>query len=99
MSFSKSLDGDNFFPLIPIGSLFLKLMVTNVGLFTAFSGEIVLWKINSGAGFFGFSNTLTSVDVWNKLSSTENGGAPFLSFWIGIPVSYTHLTLPTTPYV
>ena len=50
----------------------------------AFSGEVVLWKINSGAEFFGFSKTLPSVEVWNKLSSTENGGAPFLSFGIGI---------------
>ena len=56
-----------------------------VGLFGAFSGEIVLWNINSGAEFFGFSKTLPSVDVWNKLSSTENGGAPFLSLGIGIP--------------
>ena len=51
----------------------------------AFSGETVLWKINSGAEFFGFSKNLPSVDVWNKLSSTEKGGAPFLSFGIGIP--------------
>ena len=84
LSFSKSLDGDNFFPLTPTGSLFLKLIVTNVALFGAFSGEVVLWNINSGAEFFGFSKILPSVDVWNKLSSTEKGGAPFLSFGIGI---------------
>ena len=54
----------------------------------AFSGEVVLWKINSGAEFFGFSKTLPSVDVWNKLSSTEKGGAPFLSFGVGIPFFY-----------
>ena len=51
----------------------------------AFSGEIDLWKIYSGAEFFGFSKTFPSVEVWNKLSSTEKGGAPFLSFGIGIP--------------
>ena len=85
LSFSKSLDGDSLLPLIPIGSLFLKLIVTNIGLLGAFSGEAVLWKINSGAEFFGFSKTLPSVDVWNKLSSTEKGGAPFLSLVIGIP--------------
>ena len=60
-------------------------MVINEGLFGALSGETVLWKINSGAEFFGFSNTFPSVDVWNKLSSTEKGGAPFLSFGIGMP--------------
>ena len=59
-------------------------METYVGLLGAFSGEVVLWKINSGAEFFGFSKTFPSVDVWNKLSSTEKGGAPFLSFGIGM---------------
>ena len=49
----------------------------------AFSGEVVLWNMNSGAEFFGFSKTLPSVDVWNKLSSTEKGGAPFLSLELG----------------
>ena len=67
-----------------MGSPFLKLIVTWVALLGAFSGEIVLWKINSGAEFFGFSSNLPSVDVWNKLSSTEKGDAPFLSFGIGI---------------
>ena len=67
---------------MPTGSLFLNSMETNAGLLGAFSGEVVLWKINSGAEFFGFSKTLPSVDVWNKLSSTEKGGAPFLSFGI-----------------
>ena len=60
-------------------------MVTKDALSGAFSGEDVLWKINSGAEFFGFSKAFPSVDVWNKLSSTEKGGAPFLSFGIGIP--------------
>ena len=92
-NFVNNLAGGNFFPLIPKGSPFLKLIVTKDGLLGAFSGETVRWKINSGAEFFGFSKTLPSVDVWNKLSSTEKGGAPFLSF--GIAVSYTHLTLPT----
>ena len=59
-------------------------MVTKDALLGAFSGEVVLWKINSGAGFLGFSKTFPSVDVWNKLSSTEKGGAPFLSFGMGI---------------
>ena len=67
-----------------MGSPFLKLIVTKVGLLGAFSGETVLWKINSGAEFFGFSNTFPSVEVWNILSSTEKGGAPFLSFGIAI---------------
>ena len=40
--FSKSLDGKSFFPFNPIGSLFLKFIVTYDGLFGAFSGEIVL---------------------------------------------------------
>ena len=53
-------------------------------MFGALSGETVLWKINSGAAFLGFSNTLPSVDVWYKLSSIENGGAPFLSCGIFI---------------
>ena len=43
-----------------------------------------LKEINSGAEFSGFSKTFPSVEVWNKLSSTEKGGAPFLSFGIGI---------------
>jgi hypothetical protein len=49
--------------LIAIGSPFLKVIVILVVLFGAFSGEIVLWKINSGAEFFGFSKTLPSVEV------------------------------------
>ena len=57
----------------------------------AFSGEFVLWKINSGAAFLGFSKTLPSVDVWNKLSSTENGGAPFLSLGMGILFFFAYL--------
>ena len=85
LSFSNNFDGDNFFPFIPNGSPFLKLIVTKLGLLGAFSGETVRWKINSGAEFFGFSKTLPSVDVWNKLSSTEKGGAPFLSFGIFMP--------------
>ena len=77
--------GDNFLPLIVIGSPFLNPMFTIVYLLGDFSGEIVLWKINSGAEFFGFSKIFPSVDVWYKLSSIEKGGAPFLSFEIGIP--------------
>ena len=57
----------------------------------AFSGEIVLWKINSGAEFFGFSKTFPSVEVWNKLSSTEKGDAPFLSLGTGIPCFFAYL--------
>ena len=53
-------------------------------LFGDFSGEIVLWKINSGAEFLGSSKTFPSVEVWKILSSIEKGGAPFLSFGIGI---------------
>ena len=60
------------------------MIVTLVVLFGAFIGETDLWKINSGAEFFGFSSTLPSVDVWKILSSIENGGAPFLSLGIGI---------------
>ena len=71
-------------PLIDIGSPFLNPMFIKEALLGAFSGEVVLWKINSGAEFLGFSKTFPSVDVWNKLSSTENGGAPFLSFEIDI---------------
>ena len=40
--------------------------------------------MKSGAEFLGFSSALPSVDVCNKLSSTEKGGAPFLSLGIGI---------------
>ena len=85
MSLSKSFEGDNFLPLIVIGSLFLNPIVIKEDLLGAFSGEVVLWKINSGAEFFGFSKAFPSVDVWNKLSSIEKGGAPFLSFGIVIP--------------
>ena len=60
-----------------------------VGLFGDFSGESVLWKIKSGAGFFGSSSAFPSVEVWNRLSSTEKGGAPLLSFGIGI-LFYKH---------
>ena len=73
-----------FFPLIDTGSLFLKPILTLTALFFAFSGEVVFWKINSGGAFLGFSSTLPSVETWNKLSSTEKGGAPFLSLGIGI---------------
>ena len=62
-----------------------------MGLLGAFSGEVVLWNINSGGEFFGFSKTLPSVDVWNKLSSTEKGGAPFLSFGIEILCFFAYL--------
>ena len=41
-NFSKSFDGDNFFPLIDIGSLFLKPIVIKEGFLGAFSGEVVL---------------------------------------------------------
>ena len=84
LSFSNNFAGESFLPLIPNGSPFLKLIVTKLGLLGAFSGEIVLWNINSGAVFFGFSKTLPSVDVWNKLSSTEKGGDPFLSLGIAM---------------
>ena len=57
----------------------------------AFSGETVLWKINSGAEFFGSSRTLPSVEVWKILSSIENGGAPFLSLGIGILFFFAYL--------
>ncbi len=90
-NFSKSFDGDNFFPLIVIGLLFLKPIVTKDVLLGDFSGEVVLWKIYSGAWFFGFSRTFPSVEVWNKLSSTEKGGAPFLSFGIGILFFFAYL--------
>ena len=76
-NFCKRFPGDNFFPLTDIGSPFLNPIVTYDFLLGAFSGETVLWKINSGAAFFGFSRTLPSVEVWNKLSSTEKGEAPF----------------------
>ena len=59
-------------------------MVTLVVLFGAFSGETDLWKINSGAEFFGCSKTFPSVEVWKILSSIEKGGAPFLSLGIGM---------------
>ena len=88
LSFSSNLAGGNFFPLILSGSPFLKLIDTNEVLFGAFSADTVLWKINSGAEFFGFSKTLPSVDVWNKLSSTEKGEAPFLSLGIEIPFCF-----------
>ena len=83
-NFSNNFAGESFFPLIPNGSPFLKLIVTKDALFGAFSGETDLWKINSGAKFLGFSKSLPSVEVWNKLSSTEKGDAPFLSFGIAI---------------
>ena len=85
LSFPNNFEGESFFPLIPYGSPFLKFIVTKLGLLGAFSGDTDLWNINSGAEFFGFSKTLPSVEVWNKLSSTEKGGAPFLSFGIAIP--------------
>ena len=88
---SKSLSGLNLFPFTAIGSLFLNVIFTLVFLFGAFSGETVLWKINSGAEFFGFSKTLPSVEVWKILSSTEKGGAPFLSFGIGILFFFAYL--------
>ena len=83
-NFSKSFSGFNFMPFTETGSPFLNEILIFVFLFGAFSGETVLWNINSGAAFFGFSKILPSVEVWKILSSTENGGAPFLSFGIGI---------------
>ena len=59
--FCRRLDGDNFLPLTVIGFPFLKLIVTYEALLGAFSGEVVLWKIYSGAWFFGFSRTFPSV--------------------------------------
>ena len=55
---SKSISGFNFLPFNDTGSPFLNEILTLVFLFGAFSGETVLWYINSGAAFFGFSNTL-----------------------------------------
>ena len=81
---SSNLSGFNLFPFTAIGSLFLKVILTFVFLFGAFSGETVLWKINSGAEFLGSSKILPSVEVWKILSSIEKGGAPFLSLGIGI---------------
>ena len=60
-------------------------------MFGAFSGEVVLWKINSGAWFLGFSKTLPSVDVWYKLSSIENGGVPFLFLGTDILFFFAYL--------
>ena len=77
--------------MIPNGSPYLKSIVTNDGLFGAFSGELVLWNINSGAEFLGFSKTLPSVEVWKRLSSTEKGGAPFLSLGIVILCFFAYL--------
>ena len=41
-NFSKSFSGFNFLPLIETGSPFLKLILTFVFLFGAFSGDTVL---------------------------------------------------------
>ena len=41
----------------------LKFIFTKVGLLGAFTGEAVLWKINSGAEFLGFSKPFPSVEV------------------------------------
>ena len=60
---SNNFSGFSLFPLIAMGSLFLKVILTLVFLFGALSGETVLWKIYSGAKFFGFSKTFPSVDV------------------------------------
>ena len=90
-NFCNKFPGDNFLPLTVIGSPFLNSIITYCALLGAFSGETVLWKINSGAAFLGFSKILPSVDVWNKLSSTEKGGAPFLSFGIGILFFFAYL--------
>ena len=46
-NFCKRFPGDNFLPLIVMGSPFLNPIDTNEALFGAFSGEVVLWKINS----------------------------------------------------
>ena len=90
-NFFKRFSGDNFLPLTFIGSPFLNSIVKNETFLGAFSGEFVLWKINSGAAFLGFSKSLPSVEVWYKLSSTENGGAPFLSLGMGILFFFAYL--------
>ena len=72
----------NFFPFKDTGSLFLKPILIIVALDGEFSIDLVLLKIISGGLFLGSSKIFPSVDVWNKLSSTEYGGAPFLSFGI-----------------
>ena len=77
--------------LTVIGSPFLNPIETKEALLGAFSGEVVLWKTNSGAEFWGFSKTFPSVEVWNKLSSIEKGGAPFLSFGIGMLCFFAYL--------
>jgi len=41
-SFSKSFEGESFFPFILKGSPFLKLIVIKLALFGAFSGATVL---------------------------------------------------------
>ena len=55
-----------------------------MGFAGAFSGATVLWKRYSGGFLLGSSSIFPSVEVWKRLSSTENGEAPFLSFGIGI---------------
>ena len=40
---------------------------------------------------FGFSKILPSAEVWKILSSTEKGGAPFLSLGIGILFFFAYL--------
>ena len=76
-NFLNSFAGDSFLLFKATGSPFLYSNKIEVDLFGAFVGEVVLWKINSGAGLLGSSNTFPSVEVWYRLSSTEKGGAPF----------------------
>ena len=63
-NFWSSFAGDNFLLFTDTGSPFLNPIVTKDALLGAFSGATVLWKIYSGADFFGSSKILPSVEVW-----------------------------------
>ena len=51
------------------------MIVTKLGLLGDFSGETVLWNINSGAEFFGFTKTFPSGKYKFKFDIKQSGFA------------------------
>ena len=54
-------------------------------------GSIIMSHVNTGEILTMVSSPSYNLDIYRGTTSEED--------WDNIPVSYTHLTLPTTPYV
>ena len=70
--------------------------------FTSLSAQVKQMRVHAGGNFYWWSIDKENRDLFfNDMATIENGNFGFdLGYSVGISsVSYTHLTLPTTPYV